>query len=455
MVLRNPAALLGLWGLLVPLVLHLLSQHRAKRVDFPTLRFVPETRPVPEWSSKPSDYLLLVLRMIAIAAAVIALSGPFMPASGTEGNKDDLARAVVVDTSLHSNSSSAARDSMIAAASRLSDSAAVSRIIYSNDPAAAMSMAAQWLQLQPAAVREVVVVSDMRYNKGVNALSAALIPEDMGIKLVRVNEPNHVEPSLPVLRTSPSSAFTVERFAKGDSTTISYKKVAAYSSSSVSELPPVPKLLGGTSAQLEQLRSLLSRLPYYDSYESNGFEPVSVYYAGDSTWQSNRAGKRYPFGSNTKAALIVLALQRDSRVASASALAVPIHKSNASVDSLLLPISTNRDGNTIVDAATTDSGVEIFVNAEPLSAVSVAILESLREQNTGSAYSHDYGSLSDAELASIQREGSHVASRSSNGKLLSRWFWLVVATALLVEQYVRRVKVRSKMPSKSRSKVLS
>ena len=95
----NPAAFAGLALLLVPLIAHLLTRHHARVIPFPTLRFLPRTPLVPTRLTRPTDLLLLAVRMSIIAAAVLALARPqFAFFGGTRGN-GSTARVVLVDTS--------------------------------------------------------------------------------------------------------------------------------------------------------------------------------------------------------------------------------------------------------------------------------------------------------------------------------------------------------------------
>ena len=63
MVWLLPAALAGLTLLAGPLALHLLTRHRARRLPFPTLRFVPPSNTAAVRLRQPTDVWLLILRL--------------------------------------------------------------------------------------------------------------------------------------------------------------------------------------------------------------------------------------------------------------------------------------------------------------------------------------------------------------------------------------------------------
>src|SRR5262245_40360517 len=73
---QNPAAFWALSLAALPIVIHLLRMHRADRVPFPSLRFVQTSRTAAVRFRLPSDWLLLIVRVAAVAFAVAAIAGP-------------------------------------------------------------------------------------------------------------------------------------------------------------------------------------------------------------------------------------------------------------------------------------------------------------------------------------------------------------------------------------------
>jgi hypothetical protein len=72
----NPAALWGFLLLAVPLVVHLFSFRTLKRVYFSNLQFLKEVKEESRRKSQLKHLLLLFLRMLAIAAVVLAFAKP-------------------------------------------------------------------------------------------------------------------------------------------------------------------------------------------------------------------------------------------------------------------------------------------------------------------------------------------------------------------------------------------
>ena len=88
-----------LWGLplaLAPIVWHLFLRPRRQTVAFPSLMFFLKVEPRLEGRRKLREYLILALRCLLLAALVLALARPYLPAIGGGGAT---AVAVVLDTS--------------------------------------------------------------------------------------------------------------------------------------------------------------------------------------------------------------------------------------------------------------------------------------------------------------------------------------------------------------------
>ena len=80
-----PSALLGLGAMLVPLAIHFLSKKKKKEVLFGSLQFLQGSESPSARSIYLSQYLLLLLRMLLIAALCIAVAGPFISDSSEIG----------------------------------------------------------------------------------------------------------------------------------------------------------------------------------------------------------------------------------------------------------------------------------------------------------------------------------------------------------------------------------
>jgi hypothetical protein len=100
MIWTAPWALAGLLLLAGPLLVHMLLRRNARRLIFPTTRFLPRTRASAVRFRRPSDVGLLILRAGIVLAAVLACAQPVLLSSWRTARWNQrTARAVVVDTS--------------------------------------------------------------------------------------------------------------------------------------------------------------------------------------------------------------------------------------------------------------------------------------------------------------------------------------------------------------------
>ncbi|PEN14171.1 hypothetical protein CRI94_03775 [Longibacter salinarum] len=97
----NPFVLLALATVAIPLLLHLFNLRRPQRVDFSSLSFVKELQKSAVQRVRIKQWLLLALRMLAIACLVLAFAQPTLTGglSGV-GQKVRTAHAIVIDNSL-------------------------------------------------------------------------------------------------------------------------------------------------------------------------------------------------------------------------------------------------------------------------------------------------------------------------------------------------------------------
>lgn len=81
MLLLNPSLLFGLLLAAVPILLHLIMRARPRRIEFPALRLLQVRRTANARRMKLRQILLLALRMLLIAAIVLAFARPSLPAA--------------------------------------------------------------------------------------------------------------------------------------------------------------------------------------------------------------------------------------------------------------------------------------------------------------------------------------------------------------------------------------
>ena len=178
----NPLALAGLAAAALPVIIHLLKRHRATRVPFPTLRFLTDSRAAAVKLRSLSDPLLLVLRVAAIAAAVLAAAQPDVVTSWQRARDDRrLARAIVVDTSSSTNALARTREEAVAL-ERRADAVVELR---SDRVGASLCRAATALLDGPVARHEIVVISDFQHGT-INDAEIACVPPDVGLRFVQI-----------------------------------------------------------------------------------------------------------------------------------------------------------------------------------------------------------------------------------------------------------------------------
>src|SRR3954471_21507759 len=92
----TPLFLIGLAGLAVPVLLHLIQKERKQVVQFPSLMFL---RRIPYQSvqrRRIRHWLLLLCRLAALALIVLAFGRPFFQGADTSAAAENGAREVVI-----------------------------------------------------------------------------------------------------------------------------------------------------------------------------------------------------------------------------------------------------------------------------------------------------------------------------------------------------------------------
>jgi hypothetical protein len=197
---RNPWAWLGLASIAVPILVHLLARRPARRISFPTLRFLPPTRLAPIRRGRLADVVLLLVRCGVIAAAVTALAQPeWRRAPADSATQTDLARAILVDSSWSMSREAVPGGTAGAAARREADTlrsgVTTARLVDSARPAQALAATANWLLQQPSR-RELVVISDFQTGT-IEAEDLGAIADGIGIRLVRIDARTLPAPARP------------------------------------------------------------------------------------------------------------------------------------------------------------------------------------------------------------------------------------------------------------------
>ena len=226
MTFLNPFVLLGLAAAALPLLIHLFNLQRPRTVEFSSLQFIQQLEKRTMQRVRVKQWLLLALRMLAIAFLVLAFSRPTLtgPVAGTVGQANT-SWGVVVDNSLSMtmrDGQGAYLDQAKALASNVLDTAESDDEIFLfptsrvDDPEppyrgpSAAQQAIEDIEAEPGAAplargiaraadalneashpnREVYVFSDLQASTLADSIATDL-PEDVGITLVPVGREAH------------------------------------------------------------------------------------------------------------------------------------------------------------------------------------------------------------------------------------------------------------------------
>jgi hypothetical protein len=176
LILLNPAGLAALLALAGPILVHLLLRRRARRLLFPSLRFVRASNAAAVRLRAITDWPLLAARCAIVAAAALALARPLLVTPARrEGWNARTARAVVVDvTPTVGPASSAVEEER--------RGVFTSTVIRSQVIEEGVAEAVRWLAAAPPARREVVVVSDFQVG-AIDRQTIDRIPDSFGVRL--------------------------------------------------------------------------------------------------------------------------------------------------------------------------------------------------------------------------------------------------------------------------------
>ena len=293
--LLNAWALLGFVAIAAPVVAHLLARRPARRVVFPTYRFLPASTPRPVSRERLTDLGLLALRSSIVAAAAVALAQPlWVSAVRARDLERQIARAIVVDTSASmgrpvpaapaaGNAGSGlgtsgaqvrpvALDAARDIARSLAADATLARIVESDAPASLVPAAQAWLSQQPMR-RELVIVSDFQPTTIARA-DLADLSADTGIRLEAVPVAGTLTPGAP----APDETSITLLAGDADRALAEAARAAAISTGAPAETRRVAVLFpdyAGRKALLASARPLQSDAAF-DVYERVVRDPLVV-----------------------------------------------------------------------------------------------------------------------------------------------------------------------------------
>ncbi len=195
----------------VPIAIHLLRTRRARRLAFPSVRFVRPSQTASVRLHAPSDLLLLALRVAIVLLAALACAQPLWITPAREASWNArTARAIVVDTS-ESMRDPSALEPVQRIVARESE-AFVTRTFEVATLGSGIERAVAWLQQAPPARREIVVVSDFQLGSMSDAI-AGMIPSSVGLRFERVARSNALV--VPPVRRLTTADAAAEAYAIG------------------------------------------------------------------------------------------------------------------------------------------------------------------------------------------------------------------------------------------------
>ncbi|HVL66427.1 MAG TPA: BatA domain-containing protein [Vicinamibacterales bacterium] len=179
----HPAGLVAVALIAGPVIVHLLLRRRARRIRVSSVRFITPHTHAAVRIRRPSDPLLLVLRMAIVAAAALAVARPLViDAARRSAWTERRAVAIVVDTSAR-----IAPERLEEAVRAETAAADVAEVIRAGNLPSGLTRAAAWLRTAPPASRDIVVVSDFRHG-ALTHVDAAAVGEHSGIRFVQLGE---------------------------------------------------------------------------------------------------------------------------------------------------------------------------------------------------------------------------------------------------------------------------
>ncbi|HEY4303623.1 MAG TPA: BatA domain-containing protein [Gemmatimonadaceae bacterium] len=408
MIWQSPWALLGIVGVALPILMHLLGRGHARILKFPTLRFIEASRLLPTKRSRIQDPLLLAVRCTIIALAALALAQPLLLTRGRRESLDrGLARAIIVDTS-----ASVARVSLDSARSistKLAADAQASVIVETNDPASALRGAAAWIVKQQRR-GEIAIVSDFQRGQ-IDRSDLAVVPASMGIVLRQL-----------IATTAADSSNA--RIAVNGRTVVASTRVTATgediawhaSIDSTSRLPVELFAAATDAAALSALTSAAATIAVPLPVDST--RAIAVLFAGApeyaaiaKTVEPPRIGWQLALLDDVRSADLSIVAAGNARVAGVQRFALLTNASPTSLDAARLVTLARR-------------------------ATSVAPGANELEPSV----------VADAELRTWERVATDAASTQhrpldENGPSDARWLWAIVLLLLVIEWRLRRASV--------------
>jgi len=429
----NPAALAGLALLALPILIHLLRTRQAERIPFPSLRFVLPSETAAVRLRLPADWLLLLVRLAIVAAAVTAVAGPvIVTASRVRAWNTRIARAVIVDTSGSIPVADGSGKGPLYAARELAateERSAITAVRIENaNVSDALVRATNWLSQVPPARREIVVISGFAegslWDRAVDA-----VPLDVGLRFVRVGEEvasRHLSSS--ALLSAPGiPAASIDTELNGPQTRVRLTRTLADQSGLT--------IVGGDS-QPRAVQALWRAVAAAGAPAPSRDEPlVCLFGSNDAGLSASRIDSATP-------RWIVRTLMRLQSGDDLQGISRTVVGSGLPASERWTVVAVDRNGGPLARVSTSGGQLLMQVGAPADSFVAAAFVRALLEARAGDPSHPDQEILRTPPeiLAARSRSAGPVeadawrrAERSDG-----RWFWLAAVILMGIEQALRR-----------------
>lgn len=416
----NAPALWGLAATAVAVLVHVLFRPRARRVPFPSLRFVQPSLASALRLRRPADLALLAVRAAILASAALALAQPLLVIPARYRAWDGrVARVVIVDTSDSMRASAAQADQV--AAAELSGAFTSSRVDAA-DLRDGLRRASAWLEQAPPARREIVVISDFQQG-ALDAGAIAAAPPGAGLRFARVG-------TLPRARD-----FTAPPILDRDG--VATPRVRLEGAETGVEIARTPGQPGGLeiiapAGEEPATRELRHVVAAAGTPAPSGQEPVVVVLAGATPPDPVQR----PARAWMLRALVALSVDDDL-----AALGRP--PATAPSSDAWVTVLEDAARRPLVRAAASGERLVVDVAARPSEFLAAAALRGVlaARPDRGSMEEHEVLSLPPALLAGWARTPPPLDATSDAWRHAAsdgRWLWALVLVLLGVEAMMRR-----------------
>jgi hypothetical protein len=435
----NPIALSGLSLLALPVLIHLLRTHRAERIPFPSLRFVHASRTAAVRLRLPSDWLLLLVRLAIVAAAVLATAQPLIvTAARWSAWNARIVRAVVIDASetMSLEDAGGHRPADLAREAAAAETRSAARSVRIETPRLrdGLVQAAAWLNAAPPGRREIVVLSSFPID-GFRAADAAAVPSAVGLRLVQVGAQVDTRriSGIPLFSPPDSPSLVQHVTLDGAATRVTLQREAGVQAGF--------RVLGGDMSGPEVNR-LWRAVATAGAPAPSREEPLAgVFGAADSIERQLSA-----IGPSAPAWMLRTRLRMESdaslRQTAEDTIASPLPSSTVWS---VIAVDRHRQPLVRLAAQQQELVMQVAAPAESLAAASAVRALLIARAGGWAKPTQEVLRIPQTVLAAWSRPAPGIgpdAWRSADGSD-ARWFWLAAALLLGAEQWLRRAAGRT------------